>query len=132
MSHAASAIVPLPTTDYTAVDRIVDDIISVVIAYMDGISHDFIRSEIRKAYIFARDAHEGQMRKSGDPYIIHPVETAKILTILKPDIITLQCAFLHDVAEDTEKTVQDIENVFGPEVAHIVSGMEKLSKVKYR
>ena len=121
-----------PVYDYSAVDILVDEIIETVAGYMKGISRAFIEAELRKAYLFARDAHEGQLRKSGDPYIIHPVETAKILTILRPDLTTLQCAFLHDVAEDTEKTVEDIALVFGPEVAHIVSGMEKLSKVRYR
>lgn len=98
--------------DYSKVEKIVDDIIEVVYGYMTGVSREHIEIEIRRAYIFARDAHEGQFRKSGDPYIIHPAETAKILTILKPDLITLQCAFLHDVAEDTERTIEEIAIAF--------------------
>ncbi len=90
-----------------------------------------IESEIFRAYHFARDAHEGQLRKSGDPYIIHPAEAALILASLKPDLITLQCCFLHDVPEDTSVSVEEISAEFGPQVAHIVSGMEKLSKVRY-
>lgn len=124
--------ITVPVHDYAAVDKIVDEIIETVAGYMQGVPRDVIEREIRKAYIFARDAHEGQFRKSGDPYIIHPVEAAKILTVLKPDLITLQCAFLHDVPEDTEQTVADVEREFGPQVAHIVSGMEKLGKVQYR
>lgn len=68
--------------------------------------------EIRKAYAYARDAHEGQTRKSGEPYIVHPAEAAKLLTILKPDIITIQSCFLHDVPEDTDRTVEDVEKEF--------------------
>lgn len=125
----------LPVTapvDYTKVDIIVEEIIDTVAEYMTGISREVIREEINKAYFFARDAHEGQMRKSGDPYIIHPAEAARIITILKPDLVTIQSCFLHDVPEDTPITVAEIEEVFGPSVAHIVSGMEKLSKVRYR
>ncbi|MDD2745489.1 MAG: RelA/SpoT family protein [Candidatus Gracilibacteria bacterium] len=125
----------IPTTlpvDYTKVDIIVEEIIDTVVSYMTGISREVIEEEINKAYHFARDAHEGQMRNSGDPYIIHPAEAAKIITTLRPDLVTIQSCFLHDVPEDTPVTVAEIEDVFGPDVAHIVSGMEKLSKVRYR
>lgn len=118
--------------DYTKVDIIVEEIIDTVAEYMTGVSREVVKEEIEKAYHFARDAHEGQMRKSGDPYIIHPAEAARIITILKPDLVTIQSCFLHDVPEDTPVTVEEIEAVFGPDVAHIVSGMEKLSKVRYR
>lgn len=119
-------------TDYTKTDIIVEEIIDTVSEYMTGIPKEVIKFELEKAYHFARDAHEGQFRKSGEPYIVHPTEAARILTVLKPDLVTLQCCFLHDVPEDTPVTVAEIEKEFGPAVAHIVSGMEKLSKVKYR
>ena len=121
----------VPPTDYAKIDATVSEIIETVASYMTSVPKETIRHEISRAYEFARAAHEGQFRKSGDPYIIHPVEAAKILTVLKPDLTTLQCCFLHDVPEDTSVTVAEISDEFGAEVAHIVSGMEKLSKVKY-
>jgi GTP pyrophosphokinase len=126
-------VLPVTTsTDYTKVDIIVEEIIDTVADYMTGVSREIIQEEIQKAYIFALNAHEGQMRKSGDPYIIHPAEAARIITILKPDLVTIQSCFLHDVPEDTSITIAEIEEIFGSSVAHIVSGMAKLSKVRYR
>lgn len=117
---------------YVEAERVVSEIVAIAQGYMTGMPPENVEYEIRRAYAYARDAHEGQNRKSGDPYIIHPVEAAKMLLILKPDIVTIQSCFLHDVPEDTEKTVEDIEAEFGHDVAHITSGMEKLSKLKYR
>ena len=126
--HSVKQITP----DYTLVDIVVAEIIERVCIYMYSVSRERITEEITKAYVFARNAHEGQYRKSGEPYIIHPAEAALILTILKPDLITLQCCFLHDVPEDTTVTLDEIEAHFGPDVRHITGGMEKLSKVRYR
>lgn len=120
------------STDYTHIDALVESIIDEVASYMKNTPREMISLEIKKAYIYARDAHEGQLRKSGDPYIIHPVEASRELLILKPDIVTIQSCLLHDVPEDTEKTVEDIRVVFGDEVAHITAGMEKLSHLRYR
>ena len=122
----------LNTNIYMPIDAIVSEIISEAVSYMKNIPEETVREEIWRAYIYARDAHEGQLRKSGDPYIIHPVEATKFLLILKPDIVTIQSCLLHDVPEDTDRTVEDVEKAFGSEVAHIVSGMEKLSKLRYR
>ncbi|QFR39384.1 bifunctional (p)ppGpp synthetase/guanosine-3',5'-bis(diphosphate) 3'-pyrophosphohydrolase [Candidatus Gracilibacteria bacterium 28_42_T64] len=119
-------------TQYTKIDKKVDGIIKNVKGYMKNLSPDFIDVEIRKAYIFAKEAHEGQYRKSGDPYIIHPVEATKILLSLKPDIYTIQSCLLHDVIEDTPRTAEDIQEIFGDEVAFLCLGMEKLSKVRYK
>jgi guanosine-3',5'-bis(diphosphate) 3'-pyrophosphohydrolase len=119
-------------TDYTLADIIVEEVIDEAAAYMTNIPKETVAREINRAYLFARKAHEGQFRKSGEPYITHPAEAARILTMLRPDLVTLQCCFLHDVPEDTSVTVEEIDAEFGPAVAHIVSGMEKLSKVKYR
>lgn len=113
-------------------ERVVSEIVSIAKGYMGGIPPETVEYEIRRAYAYAREAHGDQVRKSGDPYIIHPVEAARLLTILKPDIVTIQSCFLHDVPEDTDRTVEDLEKVFGKEVAHITSGMEKLSKLKYQ
>ncbi|MCK9272178.1 RelA/SpoT family protein [Candidatus Gracilibacteria bacterium] len=118
--------------DYSNIDLIVEEIITKAISYMPKVSEEEIRNDITKAYLYSRDAHEGQFRQSGDPYIIHPVKATRELLILNPDIVTIQACLLHDVPEDTTKTVEDIEEVFGAEVAYITSGMEKLSKLKYK
>jgi guanosine-3',5'-bis(diphosphate) 3'-pyrophosphohydrolase len=85
-----------------------------------------------EAYEFARDAHEGQLRKDGSPYIIHPIATVEILSQLKVDEDTLIAALLHDVPEDTPRTVPEIEERFGARVAFLVEGITKLSKVHYQ
>ena len=86
---------------------------------------------IRKAYNYAKAHHEGQLRKSGEPYIIHPVQVAYILSTLGLDDSTICAALLHDVVEDTDITKQDLENEFGKEIAELVDGVTKLSKLKY-
>lgn len=118
--------------DYTTIDMCVESIIDRVSVYMTSVNREVISEAIYKAYLYAREAHEGQFRKSGDPYIIHPVEATKELLILKPDLTTIQSCLLHDVPEDTPRTVEDIRSVFGDDVAYITSGMEKLSHLRYR
>lgn len=88
--------------------------------------------KIRKAYEFAELAHRGQVRKSGDPYIIHPLATAITLANMKLDAQTIIAGLLHDVPEDTNFNLIDIEKKFDSEVASLVMGITKLSKIKYR
>lgn len=87
---------------------------------------------VEKAYEFARNAHSEQFRKSGEPYIIHPIQVAGILVELHMDPQTVASGFLHDVVEDTEVTLEDLENTFGKEVAMLVDGVTKLGKIKYK
>ncbi len=86
---------------------------------------------IRRAYDFAREKHGDQLRKSGEPYIIHPVQVAYILANLELDDATICAALLHDVAEDTEVTIQDLAKEFSPEIAEMVDGVTKLGNLKY-
>ncbi|MGY5539008.1 bifunctional GTP diphosphokinase/guanosine-3',5'-bis pyrophosphate 3'-pyrophosphohydrolase [Vibrio brasiliensis] len=87
---------------------------------------------LRQSYVVAKDAHEGQTRSSGEPYIIHPVAVARILAEMRLDIETLQAALLHDVIEDTEVTKEELESQFGTTVAELVDGVSKLDKLKFR
>ncbi|OGI68513.1 hypothetical protein A2738_01360 [Candidatus Nomurabacteria bacterium RIFCSPHIGHO2_01_FULL_42_15] len=87
---------------------------------------------ITKAYEFAKRAHEDQKRMSGDPYFIHPVETAKILASLGVDAQTIASGLLHDVLEDTKTTEEGLEKEFGSEILFLVNGVTKLGTLKYR
>ncbi len=84
------------------------------------------------AYDFAAEAHAGQKRASGDPYITHPLATAHNLADLKLDLPTVTAGLLHDVPEDTEVTLTDIQKNFGAEIATLVKGITKLGRLKYR
>ena len=87
---------------------------------------------VQKALDYATKAHEGQFRKSGEPYIIHPIQVAGILAELHMDPHTVATGFLHDVVEDTDVTSKDLEEEFGPDVAMLVDGVTKLGKIKYK
>ncbi len=87
---------------------------------------------IVRAYEFACKAHEGQFRDSGEPFIIHPVEVAEILVELQLDETFIAAALLHDVVEDTDVTLEVIEKEFGEEIAQLVNGVTKLSKIKFK
>ncbi len=88
--------------------------------------------EIEKAYLFAKRLHDGQYRISEEPYIIHPVEVAKILLGLKVDSHTLEAAFLHDILEDTDTKPEEIEKLFGKDVLTLVQGVTKLGKLQFK
>ncbi len=105
----------------------VEDFFASLNAYLSPEQVDFVR----KAYELAVDAHALQRRKSGDPYIIHPLGVARILTQLQMDDKTLAAALLHDVVEDTDYTLEDIKSRFGVTVANLVDGVTKLGKIEY-
>lgn len=106
-----------------SIDQILDDI--------KGYNPNTNIENIRAAYDFSAMAHEGQTRKSGEPYLIHPLEVAKIMVQLRMDDASIMAAILHDTIEDTSVTKEDIEKRFGQDVAHIVDGVTKISKIKF-
>ncbi|PIE75958.1 (p)ppGpp synthetase [bacterium DOLJORAL78_65_58] len=88
------------------------------------------KTRLYKAFEFARDAHDGQMRKSGEPFFIHALTVADILADLRMDVDTLIAAMVHDVVEDTDFEIEDIISRFGEEVANMVNGVTKISGLK--
>jgi len=87
--------------------------------------------KVRKAYSFAELMHRSQIRESGEPYIIHPLNVATILTEMHADIDTICAGLLHDVIEDSETTKDDIEKEFGADVANLVDGVTKLKRMNF-
>lgn len=87
---------------------------------------------VQRAYVVARDAHEGQMRSSGDPYITHPVAVTVLLANMRLDHETLAAALMHDVIEDTEVTKQELADEFGDTIADLVEGVSKLDKLHFK
>jgi guanosine-3',5'-bis(diphosphate) 3'-pyrophosphohydrolase len=88
-------------------------------------------SIIKKAYDFSLKYHEGQSRASGDPYLVHPLEVALVLAEMKMDPVAVAAGLLHDSVEDTSVTIVDIRKEFGEQVAHIVEGVTKISKIDF-
>jgi len=88
--------------------------------------------EIRRAYKFAAEAHHGQLRSSGEPYMIHPTEVAQTLADLSLDIPSIITGLLHDTVEDTHATLEQIETQFGRPIAELVDGVTKLSKITFK
>jgi GTP pyrophosphokinase len=89
-------------------------------------------SLIEKAYIYSARVHDGQVRLSGEPYLSHPLEVAGILADMNLDVISIAGGLLHDVIEDTHATEEEIEETFGSDLKQIVSGVTKLSKMRFR
>lgn len=104
------------------------EVIALCLTYMSSEHVTFVKH----AYDLAEKAHAGQMRKSGEQYISHPVQVAAILAELRMDPVTVATGFLHDVVEDTEYTYADIAEIFNPEVADLVDGVTKLGKFKFK
>lgn len=96
--------------------------------YLSGDDIDLVA----RAYQFAKDAHSEQYRKSGEPYIIHPIQVAGILVDLELDPTTIAAGFLHDVVEDTDVTLEQLKDTFSDDVAMLVDGVTKLGKIKYK
>ncbi len=109
-------------------DITIDEILERVRAY---INDEDQLSVIEKAYLFAKEKHEGQFRKTGEPYIIHPMNVALILTTIYADYETISAGFLHDVLEDCDCTLEEMEEQFGKDITKLVQGVTKLSKIHF-
>lgn len=107
---------------------LLDDLVARVRGYHPNADVDLLE----KAYLFAANAHSGQMRKSGDPYFIHPTSVAGVIAELRLDVASICAGLLHDVAEDTEVSIPEIEREFGREIATLVDGVTKLGNLTFQ
>ena len=96
-----------------------------------GYTSDEEREFLRRAYVFSALEHKGQVRHSGEPYLVHPLEVASILADMRLDPVAIAAGLLHDVVEDTLTTIEKIQEHFGPEVAHVVEGVTKISAIPF-
>ena len=81
--------------------------------------------------MFSAFEHKGQVRHSGEPYLVHPLEVANVLADMKLDMVTIAAGLLHDVVEDTDATIERIQELFGAEIAHIVEGVTKIGAIPF-
>ncbi|MDB8789621.1 bifunctional (p)ppGpp synthetase/guanosine-3',5'-bis(diphosphate) 3'-pyrophosphohydrolase [Romboutsia sp. 1001216sp1] len=109
-------------------DKELQELIEKIKGYAPNADIDLVK----KAYYLGKKAHEGQFRKSGEPYFIHPLAVANILADMELDIETIAAGILHDVVEDTDYTYEDIEKEFSQEIANLVDGVTKLGQIKYQ
>jgi GTP pyrophosphokinase len=104
-----------------------EDLLEKVRAY----SPDADLELLRRAYVFSAFEHRGQVRRSGEPYLIHPLAVAEFLVDLRLDAVAISAGLLHDVVEDTLTTIERIRELFGPDVAHVVEGVTKISAIPF-
>ncbi|BBA70686.1 RelA/SpoT family protein [Geobacter sulfurreducens] len=105
-----------------------NDILDKVVTYNPVADLDLIR----KAYVYCAKVHQGQTRLSGEPYLVHPMEVAGVLADLKLDVPTVVTGLLHDTIEDTLTTREELEGMFGAEVANLVDGVTKIGKIHFK
>src|SRR6188768_1255386 len=86
---------------------------------------------LRRAYVFSALEHRGQVRHSGEPYLVHPLAVADFLADMKLDVVAVSAGLLHDVVEDTLTTIERIGELFGPEIAHVVEGVTKIGAIPF-
>src|SRR5499426_2567160 len=86
---------------------------------------------LRKAYVFSALEHKGQVRHSGEPYLVHPLEVADLLADMKLDVVAIAAGLLHDIVEDTQTPIERIRELFGVDVAHVVEGVTKLGSIQF-
>src|SRR5580765_6261154 len=86
---------------------------------------------LRRAYVFSAYEHKGQVRRSGEPYLVHPLEVADVLADLRLDVVAIAAGLLHDIVEDTPTTIERVRELFGEQVAHVVEGVTKLAGLQF-
>src|SRR4029078_3023748 len=86
---------------------------------------------LRRAYVFSAYEHKGQVRRSGEPYLVHPLEVADLLADMRLDVVAISAGLLHDIVEDTPNTIDKVRELFGEQVAHVVEGVTKLSTLQF-
>src|SRR4026208_1948251 len=86
---------------------------------------------LRRAYVFSAFEHKGQVRHSGEPYLVHPLEVADLLADMKLDVVAIAAGLLHDIVEDTQTPIERIKELFGADVAHVVEGATKLGAIPF-
>ena len=86
---------------------------------------------LRRAYVFSAFEHKGQVRHSGEPYLVHPLEVADLLADMKLDVVAIAAGLLHDIVEDTQTPIERIKELFGADVAHVVEGVTKLGAISF-
>ena len=106
----------------------INDILDAILDYNPDADVDVVE----RAYIYSARVHDGQIRLSGEPYLTHPLEVAGILTELKLDVESIAAGLLHDVVEDTHASEEEITEIFGQGISHIVAGVTKLSKLSFQ
>jgi len=112
-------------------NRLIENTYKNLIEEIKSYRPDTSLALIESAYEFAKEAHEGQKRETGEPYIIHPLTVALILAEMRSDLESIAAGILHDVVEDTPHTLEDIVTRYGSEIAQLVDGVTKIEKVKY-
>jgi GTP diphosphokinase / guanosine-3',5'-bis(diphosphate) 3'-diphosphatase len=135
LKYVMSGISIDSSNDHISEDRLsnvaiknVDELVQKIKSYHPNVPENFIE----RVFTFAEKAHEGQMRRSGEPYITHPLNVAGILAELHLDVDTIATGLLHDTVEDTEITLADIQKEFGPTVAALVDGVTKIGLMNFR
>jgi GTP pyrophosphokinase len=131
MSSNGEAPTVAPVVDAQALQRAIDKRFEALLQRVHANRPSEDISLIRKAWEFCVQHHEGQMRASGEPYIIHPLEVAEVLAEMKMDATAIAAGLLHDSVEDTPATNEEIATGFGEQVAHIVEGVTKIDKIQF-
>jgi GTP diphosphokinase / guanosine-3',5'-bis(diphosphate) 3'-diphosphatase len=122
---------PKPPGQRVIDQRLIDQRFEALLRHVQANRPSEDVSLIRKAWQFCVKHHEGQMRASGEPYIVHPLEVAEVLAEMKMDATAVAAGLLHDSVEDTPATNEEIEEEFGDQVAHIVEGVTKIDKIQF-
>ncbi|MEE3323419.1 MAG: HD domain-containing protein, partial [Pseudomonadota bacterium] len=121
-TNAPKKVYKTAMKDMAARDKLLEDLLAL--------NTDLKEDVVEKAYNYAKEKHEGQTRASGEPYYTHPVEVAMILAEMGMDTPTIVTAILHDTVEDTDATEEDLKREFSEEVAKLVAGVTKLTRIE--